>query len=1140
MKIAIFSTNVEGIYSGGRYLSLIMGYSLSRAGAHVSYFTNLVPAFNGDFEALHGATPLNIVLEDNWPDGDPDVDWVIVIPTGSLNDSFYEKARAFAVNSSAQIALLSFETANWFNALSKPQRSPLPWESWAQVISDGGLILTIAKEGIPYAKDFYSNLVSNAQVEYDFWYPAINDFAVQSIDWPKIPKYPNRIASFVRTSDPHKGASAFLQLPPKFFEGKSLSLIFGRGIEKNFLRDLYLHTKGAHGFSIAAYDRVSDEEKLAILAASSVLFFPSGFEGFGYPPIEAAAVGTPTVSYDLPVVRETLGSSGHFVARGDIFGLATKLSEVATAENAERVPLSAPGLYGTLEAGQQLLAKLDQAARKLPPAKLQKPKKSHPGPAEWLTAGDVRFDCSAEYEHPGVIRVHGVISATHLDGKMDLAIAGMKSAQFEIFETPRPGLLKFACAIPETFSTIAEGALTIAAFISGNKIGESAIPITLDPTQRLSRHLVDVVEHTDDRYVLIRIDSEEFGKSLAARLALSSLVIELSSHGLHPSLCAAKRTIDRLARAPELMGLFYGVALNNPLTVQPSQIMDINIHEGANKSGCIADCQIAELTDRKVVVDVTISPDTGLPLREDAGAMSALQMVLGKGFLKRSILLSNALKSDGLNAAAFELIQEIRRRVGSATAPIFYCIKSSQGFEDNASWRELPQYVYLIEPEQVAISHDYEQSILVDCSLSPDRFTKDHIRLSAQSGDLIIDTPESVCRTADQIIERLEQTLKATRGMFDEFVRTVRMPNGSSLYKQVVALNDAHDKAVQFTLSEPRDSISPSAIPSASASDIATTESKRCQINSFLRGCSYRTYTGFTEVKTDTAISFEFALNEVGDAIIFDAVAMRKSSDTKKLEVEIVLNGRPCGSLTIAPNRFERMRVPIDVVELDKNSSAQLLQLIPKTSTPGDTLRFRAVSIYSVCRSEEATILPATSSGWQAIPIKPVANDVANHDMHSFSLALKSAQSVVLCGRGWGSREKNYRWTVGRCAEVLVPFTLGTTCDLKLNILAGAFVGTWAKQSTMTIQINGVRIGDLAFTNKPEKQSILIPREIAATGFDRIDLVVSNPVSPAAKGLSGDKRELGFCVYEIGIEALSSSTSRDASSEDFDAFAEKA
>jgi glycosyltransferase involved in cell wall biosynthesis len=52
----------------------------------------------------------------------------------------------------------------------------------------------------------------------------------------------------------------------------------------------------------------------------------SHLEGFGLPPVEALAAGTPVVASDLPVLREVLSGEGAlFVAPGDAEALAAAL-----------------------------------------------------------------------------------------------------------------------------------------------------------------------------------------------------------------------------------------------------------------------------------------------------------------------------------------------------------------------------------------------------------------------------------------------------------------------------------------------------------------------------------------------------------------------------------------------------------------------------------------------------------------------------------------------------------------------------------------------------------------------------------------------------------------------------------------------
>ena len=64
---------------------------------------------------------------------------------------------------------------------------------------------------------------------------------------------------------------------------------------------------------------------------------PSWLEGFGLPPLEAAACGTPSIVSDLPVYDETLGDNVVRVPRGDEVALAGALLRM------EREPRGARG-----------------------------------------------------------------------------------------------------------------------------------------------------------------------------------------------------------------------------------------------------------------------------------------------------------------------------------------------------------------------------------------------------------------------------------------------------------------------------------------------------------------------------------------------------------------------------------------------------------------------------------------------------------------------------------------------------------------------------------------------------------------------------------------------------------------------------
>jgi glycosyltransferase involved in cell wall biosynthesis len=66
---------------------------------------------------------------------------------------------------------------------------------------------------------------------------------------------------------------------------------------------------------------VSDDELAAIYTGAHALVFPSDEEGFGLPPIEALACGTPVAACDVPALREVLGERVALSDVDDLQGL---------------------------------------------------------------------------------------------------------------------------------------------------------------------------------------------------------------------------------------------------------------------------------------------------------------------------------------------------------------------------------------------------------------------------------------------------------------------------------------------------------------------------------------------------------------------------------------------------------------------------------------------------------------------------------------------------------------------------------------------------------------------------------------------------------------------------------------------------
>ena len=74
----------------------------------------------------------------------------------------------------------------------------------------------------------------------------------------------------------------------------------------------------------------SDPELARLYRGATALVFPSKLEGFGLPPVEAAACGVPTVGSDLPVLREFLGEAYLATPPGDSLLLGEALFRIST------------------------------------------------------------------------------------------------------------------------------------------------------------------------------------------------------------------------------------------------------------------------------------------------------------------------------------------------------------------------------------------------------------------------------------------------------------------------------------------------------------------------------------------------------------------------------------------------------------------------------------------------------------------------------------------------------------------------------------------------------------------------------------------------------------------------------------------
>lgn len=121
---------------------------------------------------------------------------------------------------------------------------------------------------------------------------------------------------------------AYCAMDKKFTDHVGLLIVGVTGWKTEALFDKIIE-KVEQGYNIMRPSQyVDDSDKPAIISGAKMLVYPSHYEGFGIPPVEALACGIPVIAADNSSLPEAVGDVGQLVNEKDVSSITRAMTEI--------------------------------------------------------------------------------------------------------------------------------------------------------------------------------------------------------------------------------------------------------------------------------------------------------------------------------------------------------------------------------------------------------------------------------------------------------------------------------------------------------------------------------------------------------------------------------------------------------------------------------------------------------------------------------------------------------------------------------------------------------------------------------------------------------------------------------------------
>ncbi len=230
---------------------------------------------------------------------------------------------------------LSYEL---YKQYAEPRNQAFLSSQTKKTVSRSSLIATISQNSKNELCGFYSLEPSRVKI----FYPAVDQTIYYRRSTKDIEKTKKKYGIkgeyilFVGNIEPRKNIKnillAYEQLSQDLRKKYSLLLVGAKGWQDGEIFTIVERLKETGNRVIFPNSYVPDEDLPALYSGASVFAYPSIYEGFGIPPLEAMACGTPVVSADNSSLPEAVGEAGILVNALSVKDISDAIANIVTHE----------------------------------------------------------------------------------------------------------------------------------------------------------------------------------------------------------------------------------------------------------------------------------------------------------------------------------------------------------------------------------------------------------------------------------------------------------------------------------------------------------------------------------------------------------------------------------------------------------------------------------------------------------------------------------------------------------------------------------------------------------------------------------------------------------------------------------------